>query len=108
RDGDTWRASGRLDLADVTVDHRAVSSQRIEHLQPHLEGELQFSDGVLATGGLALTLAPLTVRLSGTWGRGEFDVRAQVEPLACNQALGALRPILPAIDGLLVDGRLGG
>src|SRR5207253_9517905 len=77
-----------------------------EHLHPELEGELVY-DGRLFTDHLELRLAPLAVVLSGSLG-DDFDLAAEIQPLHCAEALAALRPVVPALDGMLLDGELAG
>jgi hypothetical protein len=103
-----WIASGHLDIDDLTMQHRAISIHRIEHLHPRLEGEVALYGGVFSSDGLLVTLPPLTMKLAGSYDRRRLDVRAAVEKLGCSEALSALRPLLPALDGMLVDGRLAG
>ncbi len=101
-------ASGQLDLDELAIDHHSVASRRIEHLSPRLAGALTLADGHLFTDELRVTLGPLSVAVKGELSSSAFDVTAELEPLGCAQALTALRPILPALDGLVIDGGLSG
>jgi hypothetical protein len=103
-----WLAAGHLDIEDLTVAERAISIRRIEHLHPRFEGEVALASGVFSSEGMVVTLAPLTMKLAGSWDRQKFEVRASIEKLGCNEALTALRPLVPALDGMLVEGKLAG
>jgi Transglycosylase len=108
------REAGRIDarvqleLDELAIDHPAVAGRRLEHLSPRIDGEVRFEDGALSTEALRVALGPLALTLSGEGASDDFDVAAEVAPLGCADALTALRPALPALDGLLVDGTLGG
>src|SRR6185436_3812973 len=107
RVGSRWQARGKLDVEELAVEHRAVAGRRLEHLHPSVEGELTYENGRLTTGGLELRLAPLAVTLSGELGH-DFELAAAIRPLHCAEALAALRPVVPSLDGMLLDGELGG
>jgi Transglycosylase len=106
RRGPRWEAHGRLDVDDLAVDHRAIAGRRLEHLHPSVEGELTW-EHEFRTHHLEVRLQPLAVTLSGRLG-DDFDLDARIQPLRCAAALAALRPVVPALDGMLLDGELGG
>ncbi|HEX8953898.1 MAG TPA: biosynthetic peptidoglycan transglycosylase, partial [Polyangia bacterium] len=109
-DGDGARAVARLDLDDVTLDARALARQPIGGLRASVDGELAWAGGALLARGLAVRVGKARVVLDGSVAPGgTFDVAATLPRTACADLLASLpRALVPHLDGLVVDGELGG
>jgi hypothetical protein len=107
KEGARWTAAGRVSVDDLAVEHRAVAAGRVEHLSPTVEGAVAYQAGRFVSDRLELRQGPLAVRLRGQLG-DDFDVHADVLPLDCSAALTVLRPLVPILDGMVLEGRLGG
>jgi hypothetical protein len=102
-----WSVEGQLAAEDLAIDHKAVAGRRLEHLHPVLEGAIAWEAGRFSTQHLELRESPLALVISGTLDEN-FDLAVEVPPLGCAGALAALRPVVPALDGMLLDGKIGG
>ena len=109
-DGDGARAVVRVDVDDVTLDSRALARQPIAGVRASLDGELGWTGGTLLARGLGVRIGKARVVLDGSIAAGgQFDVAATLPKLPCADLLASLpRALVPHLDGLLVDGELGG
>jgi hypothetical protein len=75
-----------------------------------LDGELGWTGGTLLARGLGVRIGKARVVLDGSIAPGgQFDVAATLPKLPCADLLASLpRALVPHLDGLLVDGELGG
>ena len=104
--GAVW-ARGRVGLSEVTLDHRALASRPLGPLSVTLDGDARWDGGALSVERLQVTEGPATVTLAGHVSTVDFDVEAELERVECGALLQSLpRDLVPALDGLTLDGEL--
>lgn len=109
-DGDGARLSPRLELDGVGIDHRAVARVPVTGLRGSVDGELDWRAGTLIARSVAVRFGKVALVVDGSaTPGGAFDVAATLPSTACADVLASLpRALVPHLDGLLVDGELGG
>lgn len=109
-DGEGARATAHLALEDVTVDHPRVARRPLTGLRLTVDGELALDDGALMARALRLGVGRASVVLDGNLvPGGSFELAATLPTIGCADLLASLpRALIPHLDGLLVDGELGG
>jgi len=107
---DGARATLRLEVDEVTLDAPAVAPRPIAGLRASVDGELGWRGGAIIARGLGVRVGKTRVVLDGSVAPGSiFDVAATLPKLPCADLLASLpRALVPHLDGLLVDGDIGG
>jgi hypothetical protein len=103
-------ARGQLTLADVGVHHPSIAHRAIGPFTLSLDGDARVHEGRLTVEKLELSEGPIALTLAGSASvAGDFDVEAELDRIGCGKLLASLpRDLLPALDGLTVDGELAG
>ncbi|MCU1278642.1 MAG: Monofunctional biosynthetic peptidoglycan transglycosylase [bacterium] len=109
-EGGEARATVRVDVDDVTLDSPAVARRPVAGLGAHVDGELGWSGGAVIARELGVRVGKTRVVLDGSIAPGgDYDVTASLPKLACADLLSSLpHALVPHLDGLLVDGEIGG
>ncbi len=109
-DDDGARATTRLDIDDVTLDSPAIASRPVAGVHARVDGELDWRGGALIARALELGVGKTRVIIDGSAEPGgAFDLAASLPKTACADLLASLpRALVPHLDGLLVDGEIGG
>lgn len=100
-----------IDARGVGLDHRALSSEPARGLAGSLSGVVKVArhGRAIETQRLELRSGGAAAAISGHVDRdGATDVSADMGPTRCQEVLTALRPLLPALDGMQVGGELSG
>jgi hypothetical protein len=109
-DSDGPRAQPHLTLAGVGVDHPAVSKQPLNGIAATVDGEIGLTAGSLIARSLRVELGGAAIVVDGSIAPdGPFDLAATLPRIGCGALLASLpRGLVPHLDGLLVDGEIGG
>jgi hypothetical protein len=107
---------GTLAVSHVAIDHPGIAVRRVFPLSATIAGGALLTEDALALHRIKLQVGDVRVAVDGTvaldHAAGEpsraFDLTASLEPASCGGLLQALRPLLPALDGMGLAGSLGG
>jgi hypothetical protein len=107
--GEAVELDTQLLVRELAIDDRRVARARIDHLAPELDGRLSFGRSELVAHDLRVALGALAATFDGTISPRSWWLRARLGSIACAELQGALpRALLPHLDGLLLDGNIGG
>jgi hypothetical protein len=106
---------GKLAISNVVVDHPAIALRRVAPLDAIVEGDALITNETLALHAIKIQVGGARLALDGDVAMGRagdarsraFDLTASLQPTTCGGLLAALRPLLPALDGMGLDGTLG-
>jgi hypothetical protein len=109
-DGEGARVTPRLDVDGVTIDHRAVARTALSGVRGSVDGALEWRGGTLVARDLDVRFGKLALVIDGSGSSdGTFDISATLPKTPCADVLASLpHAMVPHLDGLLVDGELGG
>jgi hypothetical protein len=103
------RAEGTLRLDDLVLDQPSLARRKLGPLSVTLSGGVALAAPSLTVEDLRVQLGPIDARLAGKIDPRAFELDAELAPVGCAQALRALpADLLPALDGLTLDGQLAG
>ena len=107
---DGARARLDLDVDEVTLDAPALAPRPIPGVRARIDGELGWRGGAIIARALGVRVGKARVVLDGSVAPGSiFDVAATLPKMPCADLLASLpRALVPHLDGLLVDGEIGG
>jgi len=102
---------GKLALAGVRVQHRALAGRSVGPLDLTLDGAVRLGPArAIAVDKLTVAAGPLQLVLDGALTRtGTFLAEVELRRAGCADLLRAVpHDLLPALDGLVLDGALAG
>jgi hypothetical protein len=109
RDGQGPYLRGQLAIEDLCVDQPALVGRRLGGLSPTVAVDLRAAPGGLAVSALSVQLGPVALGFSGHVEPRRLEGQLVLGRVGCATLLRTLpRALLPALDGLTLDGTLAG
>jgi hypothetical protein len=106
---ETVRTEGRITIDGVRLDHHRLAAHPVGPVGFTLEGAVTTGEGLISLEHLELGSGPWHLQVDAEAAlAGDFRVAAELREASCADLLRALpRDLVPALDGLVLDGRYG-
>jgi hypothetical protein len=109
RDGEGPYLRGQLAVEDLGLDQPALVGRRLAGLSPTVAVDLRAAPGELNVSALSVQLGPVALGFSGRVEPRRLEGQLALARVGCATLLRTLpRPLLPALEGLTLDGTLAG
>jgi hypothetical protein len=101
--------AGTAQLAEVTLEHPAISAAPLSHLAPRLDGKVELDRLGTHVHKLAVALGALELTVLGEHAPPHFFVEASLKRAPCSQVLATLPfELRQHLEGMSLEGDIGG